>query len=143
MKYLLWLLFIIITIGLLYTSREGFITKGIQLDQHFDIPTHVSRIKEKKPKYIVIIPYLGMNALNVYIEKINSINKKKAKVHVFAVDDVDIATDFFSQLCSTPLSLPSAVPILLTQSKGEKPYIQSTEIVLPHQLKKLLQKIKG
>ena len=90
MKYLLWLLFIIITIGLLYTSREGFITKGIQLDQHFDIPTHVSRIKEKKPKYIVIIPYLGMNALNLYIEKINSMNKKIR---------FQMAAKFFTKVC--------------------------------------------
>ena len=145
MKYMIlvvWLFVMTITIGLYsLTQREGFST-GIQLDQHFDVSMNISRIQETKPKYIVIIPYMGMNTLNLYIENINKLDKP-GEIYVFAVDDVELATTFFTQLCSTPLSLPSDVPILLTKSKGEKPYTVSTEIVLSHQLNKILQKIKG
>jgi len=142
MKYLWILLIFVITLSL-FTQREGFRTTGIQVDQHFDMTMNISRIQEKKPKYIVIIPYMGMNTLNVYVDKINAIESYPDEIYVFAVDDNNLAITFFSYLCDTPLSLPTAIPILLTKTKGEKPYTQSTEIVLPHRLNKVLQKIKG
>jgi hypothetical protein len=143
MKLLLWI-FILSVIMVYLSQREGFTSKGIQINQDFNIPETVTKIKSADVKHMIIIPYfIGMNTLNVFINKVNKIDTSFDNVYIFVVDNKEIASEFFSKICFDILDLTSSVIIL---NKNMNPqinslYVESTDTVFLYKVNKLLQEL--
>ncbi len=126
------------------SQREGFTSKGIQINQDFNIPETVTKIKSADVKHMIIIPYfIGMNTLNVFINKVNKIDTSFDNVYIFVVDNKEIASEFFSKICFDILDLTSSVIIL---NKNMNPqinslYVESTDTVFLYKVNKLLQEL--
>jgi hypothetical protein len=145
MKYIRIFQFILFTVCIIMISiprREGFISKGIQINSTFDVKGTINTLVKNKVKHIVIVPYfIGMHKLNFFVEKVNQMNDLTEDVYIFVIDNLEIATEFFSQISSTELSTPTIIVLTKNPTEGKELYIESQNMLLQHRLNKLLQKI--
>ena len=143
---------IILLIGLFVyvcRTREPFVSTGFQI--HDDFYKNQAELIKNDVKHIIIIPFIGMNQLNIFSKKVTEIDTSFDKVYIFAVDVenerlVSKTKEFMSTLCPDIIDLPNAQVVVLTKNNtfisNKYMYSESTDTVMLHKINSLFTSIK-